>query len=77
MSKKYLNESLTNRSARIILFNIYPRSINKASLLKRNDYFFNYFRLVFISQLYLDLVIILFHYNHEPILFIFKNSPTY
>jgi hypothetical protein len=49
VSKKYLNKSLLNRSARIILFNIYPRLINKASLLKRNDHPFNYFRFIFIS----------------------------
>jgi hypothetical protein len=77
VSKEYLNEFFTNRSIKIILFNIYSRLINKAGLLKRNDYFFNYFKLIFISQLFSDLVIVFFRCNHELIFLIFKNSFTY
>jgi hypothetical protein len=74
MSKEYLNESLTNYSARTVLFDIYPRLIDKVSLLERNDYAFDYFRLILVSQLLTDLVIVLFRCNHKPILLIFENS---
>jgi hypothetical protein len=77
MSKEYLNESFINRSARTILFNIYLRLINETSLLKRNDHFFDYFKFIFISQLFSDLVIIFFRCNHESIFFVFENFSTY
>jgi hypothetical protein len=77
VSKEYLNKSLTNYSARTVLFDIYPRSIDKVSLLKRNDHVFDYFKLIFVSQLLTDLVIIFFRCDHEPIFLIFENSLTY